>query len=72
MAIAAVELLAHREKIARPKVELASTDGPQKIEVSPPGITQIMRDNPLTFWEARWQGFCDLGAKCLTAQARPR
>ena len=54
LALAAVDLLAQPETIARAKAELASRVGPQTIRVIPPGITQIMRDDPLAFWEARW------------------
>jgi len=54
LALAAVDLLAHPEKVARAKAELVARVGPQRIEVIPPGITQIMRDDPLAFWEARW------------------
>lgn len=54
IALAAVELLARPDLIARAKAELAKRAGPQKIKVISPGITQIMRDDPLAFWEARW------------------
>lgn len=54
LALGAVHLLRHPEKIARAKAELATRVGPQKIKVVPAGITQIMRDDPLAFWEARW------------------
>jgi aminobenzoyl-glutamate utilization protein B len=54
LALAAVDLLAHPEKVAQAKAELAERVGPEKIEVVPPGINQIMRDDPLAFWEARW------------------
>jgi aminobenzoyl-glutamate utilization protein B len=54
LALAAVDLLARPETIARARSELVSRVGPQTIKVIPPGITQIMRDDPLAFWEARW------------------
>lgn len=54
LALGAVHLLRHPEKIAQAKAELAARVGPQQIKVVPPGINQIMRDDPLAFWEARW------------------
>ena len=54
LALAAIELLTDPDKIVRAKMELTSRVGPQTIKVIPPGITQIMRDDPLAFWEARW------------------
>lgn len=54
LALGAVHLLRHPEQIAAAKAELARRVGPQEIKVIPPGINQIMRDDPLAFWEARW------------------
>ncbi len=54
LALAAVDLLIHPDKLARAKAELASRVGPQQIKVVPSGITQIMQADPLAFWEARW------------------
>ncbi len=54
LALAAVDLLARPETIARARAELASRVGPQTIRVIPSGVTQIMRDDPLAFWDARW------------------
>ncbi len=54
LALAAVDLLIHPDKIARARAELARRVGPQEIKVIPPGITQVMQTDPLAFWEARW------------------
>ena len=54
LALGAVHLLRHPEQIAAAKAELAARVGPQQIKVIPPGINQIMRDDPMAFWEARW------------------
>ena len=54
LALAAVDLLIHPDKIAQAKTELAARVGAQQIRVIPPGITQIMQADPLAFWEARW------------------
>lgn len=54
LALAAVALLADPDTVARAKAELAARVGPEQIRVIPPGITRIMQDDPLAFWEARW------------------
>lgn len=54
LALGAVQLLRHPERIEAAKAELAARVGPEEIRVVPPGINQIMREDPLAFWEARW------------------
>jgi aminobenzoyl-glutamate utilization protein B len=54
LALAVVDLMINPNKIAQAKAELAARVGPQQIRVVAPGVSQIMRADPLAFWEARW------------------
>jgi aminobenzoyl-glutamate utilization protein B len=54
LAIAAVRLISSPDLIGKANAELKQRVGDEIIKVIPPGINDVMAEDPMAFWEARW------------------
>ncbi|GEO17349.1 amidohydrolase [Microvirga aerophila] len=54
LAIAAVRLISNPDLVSKANAELKQRVGDEIIKVVPPGINDVMAEDPIAFWEARW------------------